>query len=132
MLAVVPSASAGNLDIDYLRPSPAKAFMYSAVLPGGGFFYLAEKSKNPHGEYKLRGMLYLVLTAGAAVFTISQINKDLAGGAAVGTVGFVALRLMEFGDVIDDAETDRHQALKEALRSEQAQSKKADTLPGVQ
>lgn len=131
LISLSPSAWAGPLDIDYLKPSPSKALAYSIVLPGGGYFYLAGASANPYGEYKIRGALYFAAGVAAAAWAITEADKG-SSVAYLGVGAFLGLRILEFGDVTSDAETDRHTALKDALRAEQAQDKQAGRLPGVQ
>ena len=51
-----PVTNVGNLDIDYIKPSPTMAFMYSALFPGGGYFYLAENCRPiSASKYKAHG-----------------------------------------------------------------------------
>jgi hypothetical protein len=131
LLAAVPSAYAGALDIDYLKPSPAKALAYSLVLPGGGYFYLDSASKNEYGEYNSHGWLSFVVGTASLVWAISEVRKGgtvayIAAGAAIG------FRIVEFGDVTTAAETDRHREFIKLTRDEQADTKKAAELPGAE
>jgi len=117
-------ARAGVLDVDYMRPSSTKALLYSAFFPGGGYFYMAEQSHKPKNHYAARGVLYLGITAAAVAFTLSQTQKDPAGGALMGGFMIVSVRLLEFSSVTTDAEQDWHANFKARMnqyKSEEAQ-----------
>ena len=103
---------AGKLDLDYIKPSPTKALAYTLVIPGGGFFYLSKASKAPDKWYQARGVLYFAATALVAASTVSQARQHSGMGVGLGLAGLFWLRVMEFGDVIEDAETDRYAEYK--------------------
>ena len=129
LLLTAAPARAGILDMDYIRPSPTKALLYSAILTGGGYFYLAEQSPKPNNKYNLTGVLYLGASIAAIALIISHTSNDPFGGALMGTVALVGIRITEFGGVTTDAERDRHTHFKlltiqdkldEARRAQQA------------
>lgn len=120
MLSLFAStARAGMLDIDYLHPSPTKALTYSLIFPGGGYFYLSGDSPKPNSRYFSRGLLFFFGTAALTAFTISQAKKDPAGGALMGVMMLVGLRIGEFSQVTTDAEQDRHSSYKTMILSEE-------------
>ena len=99
-----------SLELDYIRTSPSKAFMYSAVVPGGGYYHLSSVSYN--SKYERKGVIFSLLGLGSYFLLATQIkNKDsfapvLAGAAVLG------IRIIEFSSVIDDAEHERYQAMQ--------------------
>lgn len=114
LLLLPGSLWAGNLDVNYIEPFPTKALGYSLVIPGSGYFYLAKH--DPHAGFRPKGFLYLVLTAGLAAFTINKLQKDDHSVALGGAACFALLRMMEFGDVAEDAERSRARAIERYVK----------------
>jgi len=106
---------AGILDIDYIKPSPTKAFARSLIIPGGGYFYLSEVS--PLKNYEYIGMLYLGVTIGAYLLTVDAIKKKNSFKASSGIMAIFLIRLFEFGNTIDDAEMERFKVKKEIVKT---------------
>jgi len=103
---------AGKLDIDYIKPSPTKAFMYSFLVPGGGYFYLAEQNVGGKGNTR-KGLTFFALGAAGYLVTASNISKGHPNSVLASVAVVLALKLWEFDSVIGDAEKERWNNYKE-------------------
>jgi len=112
IFAMSQSAWAGKLDVDYIHTSPTKALLYSAIVPGGGYFLL----ENANVKYKQKGLFFLVLGLGSYIYLGSQVKNGTQLSIATTILGVVGLRLFEFDSVTDDAEVERLKWLRENLK----------------
>ncbi len=112
VFAMSQSAWAGKLDVDYIHTSPTKALLYSAVVPGGGYFLL----ENADIKYKQKGLFFLVLGLGSYIYLGSQVRNGTQLSIATTFLGVAGLRLFEFDSVTDDAEVERLKWLRENLK----------------
>lgn len=113
IFALSQSVWAGKLDIDYIHTSPTKALLYSAIVPGGGHFLLA----NADIKYKQKGLFFLVLGIGSYIYLGSQIKNGTQLSIATTFLGVAGLRLFEFDLVTDDAEVERLKWLRENIKT---------------
>jgi hypothetical protein len=113
LLALPCSAGAGMLDVDYFKPSPTKAFMWSAAVPGGGMFYLDHQLPKANRQYFSKGMLFLITQGAAAYFIVDRAGKGKDVMPLVG--GLFLFKILEFSTVIDEAETMRHNRMALSL-----------------
>jgi len=116
IFAMSQSAWAGKLDVDYIHTSPTKALLYSAIVPGGGYFLL----ENANVKYKQKGLFFLVLGLGSYIYLGSQVKNGTQLSIATTILGVVGLRLFEFDSVTDDAEIERLKWLRENLKGADA------------
>ena len=97
---------AGKLDIDYIRPSPTKALMYSVIFPGGGYYYLNDVER--YSEYVANGLIFTLGSAAIILLATSQAKNGLPLTTVAGVIGFIGFRILEFDSVVDDAEKARY------------------------
>ena len=119
LLALSPGhLLAGKLDLDYIKPSPTKAFMYSFFIPGGGYFYLSTQSIAHKGMAR-KGIAFFALGAAGYYFTASSIVKKHPHSVLASTVVLLTLKLWEFDSVIGDAEKERWASFKKYSAAQQ-------------
>lgn len=109
-LLTLPATSwAGKLDLDYYHPSPTKAFMWSAVAPAGGMFYLVSQRPRGDAEYIEQGLLFLIVESSVLLllYTQAKNGKNIVAPLTV----FMGIKIFEFDTVIDAAETERHKMM---------------------
>ena len=108
VLLLLPSASwAGKLDIDYYRPSPTKAFMWSAVVPGGGMFYLSDYER---GDGIMRSA-FLFLAIEGGLFLLAKNRADKGKDLALPLGALFCVKVFEFDMTIQKAEKLRHTSI---------------------
>jgi|GEM_PF-2950662 len=123
---------AGKLDIDYITPSPTKAFMYSLFIPGAGYFYLSGQTVGVKGV-KWQGLKFLVLGAASYYFVANNIFHGKTGAALTSAAVVLSLKLWEFDSVIGAAEAEKWKKFKEyeRARTKETEDKGASGGPEV-
>lgn len=99
------------LDIDYVKPSPTKALMYSAIFPGGGYFYLGDVNS----KYQVHSILFLLAGVASYWYVVNQASKNFISAYPAIAIA-VSLRIWEFSSVIDAAEKERFKNSMELIR----------------
>lgn len=109
LLSITP-AWAGKLDIDYIKPSPAKTAAAAIMVPGGGYFYLAGATKSPSDayDYKIQGVKYLGLTVLGIVGILNHSSQYRSEILVFSLVATVAIRFSDIFTSIDSSEKDRY------------------------
>lgn len=115
LLALPATSWAGKLDLDYYHPSPTKAFMWSAVAPAGGMFYLAGQVPQ-NIEYIEQGVMFLAVEAAVLYLFYNQARQRK--NVVLPLTVFMGIKIFEFDAVIDAAETERHKKMMSDLVGE--------------
>lgn len=116
LLSMPATSWAGKLDLDYYHPSPAKAFMWSAVAPAGGMFYLASQTSWKNADYVEKGLLYIA--AESVVIYLVQNQARHGKNIFLPLTVLMGIKIFEFDAVIDAAETERHKRMMSDLVGE--------------
>lgn len=125
VISAAVNVQAGVLDVDYYKPSPAKALGNSIIIPGGGYLYLSEH--NNKNSYEIKAIAFFVAGAASYLFMADQIRN---GSAFFGVAAFAGVRLLEFNWVTENAERDRHQLYEKELRIKELDKDLNSPLPG--
>ena len=104
LIALPAAAQAGKFDIDYYRPSPTKAFMWSAAVPGGGMLYLSDYDRD--GRIVRSALAFMAIEG--ALLLLAKNRADKRESLMLPLGALFVVKIFEFDFSIDKAERLRH------------------------